>query len=107
MSRFFLGAMVLSEPVLEVVRRELRRVSPGVKIQVEEIRKALTEEVLKREVVEGDKAEEARRKINRVQGRSLRKAKGGEADSEEEAPAVPVQSSAQQGSVSGLPQSPA
>lgn len=72
MSRFFLGAMILSDTVLEVVRRELRRVSPGVRIEVEEIRKILTDEVLKRDVMEGDKAEDARRKINRSQGKLLR-----------------------------------
>lgn len=72
MSRFFLGAMILSDPVLDVVRRELRRVSPGVKIEVEEIRAILTDEVLKRDVMEGERAEDARRKISRSQGRSLR-----------------------------------
>ena len=33
LSRFFLGAIVLSDPVLEVVRRELRRVSPEVEVE--------------------------------------------------------------------------
>lgn len=63
LSRFFLGAVLLSDPILEVLRRELRRMSPGVKIEVNEIREALVDEVLKREVMEGDKAEEARRKV--------------------------------------------
>ena len=66
MSRFFLGAMILSDPVLAVVRRELRRMSPDVKIDVEEIRTALTEEVLKREVLEGERAEDARKKIAKM-----------------------------------------
>ena len=60
MSRFFLGAMILSDPVLAVVRRELRRMSPDVKIEVEQLRTALTEEVLKRDVLEGDRADQAR-----------------------------------------------
>ncbi len=72
LSRFFLGAMVLSDTVLEVVRRELRRVSPDVKIDVEQIRNVLVNEVLKREVMEGEKAEEAKKKIARSAGKSLR-----------------------------------
>ena len=72
LSRFFLGAMVLSDPVLEVVRRELRRVSPDVRIDVQQIRTVLVNEVLKREVMEGDKADEARKKINRAANKSLR-----------------------------------
>jgi hypothetical protein len=66
MSRFFLGAMLLSDPVLAVVRRELRRMSPDVKIEVEEIRLALTEEVLKRDVLEGERADDARKKIGKM-----------------------------------------
>jgi len=72
LSRFFLGAMVLSDPVLEVVRRELRRLSPDVRIQIEQIRDVLASEVIKREVMEGDKAEEARKKIARAANKALR-----------------------------------
>ncbi len=82
LSRFFLGAMVLSDSVLEVVRRELRRVSPDVRIDIEQIRSVLVNEVLKREVMEGDKADEARRKISRSANKSLRAtaSKGAKAD---------------------------
>jgi len=72
LSRFFLGAMVLSNPVLEVIRRELRRLSPDVKITAEQIKSALIQEVLKREVVEGEKADEARKKVNKAAGKLLR-----------------------------------
>jgi len=64
--------MVLSQPVLDAIRRELRRVSPDVKIDSTEIGNVLSSEVFKREVLEGDKAEEARRKIARSQNRQLR-----------------------------------
>jgi hypothetical protein len=67
-----MGALVLSNPVLEVLRRELRRVSPDVRIDVEQIKSVLTNEVLKRAVVESEKAEEARRKIARTAGKLLR-----------------------------------
>jgi hypothetical protein len=72
LSRFFLGAMVLTDTVLEIIRRELRRISPEVRIETEEIRTVLTNEVIKREVLEGEKAEEARRKIAKAAGKSLR-----------------------------------
>lgn len=72
LSRFFLGAMILTDPVIDVIRRELRRVSPDVRIETEQIREVLSAEVLKREVMEGDKAEEARRKIARAASKSLR-----------------------------------
>jgi len=72
LSRFFLGAMVLSNPVLEVIRRELRRLSPDVRIDIEQIKSVLVQDVLKREVVEGEKADEARKKINKSANKLLR-----------------------------------
>lgn len=72
LSRFFVGAMLQNEPVLEVIRRELRRLSPDVRIDIEQIRSVLINEVIKREVIEGDKAEEARKKIARATSKALR-----------------------------------
>jgi hypothetical protein len=72
LSRFFLGAMILSDPVLEVIRRELRRVSPDVRIDLAEISNVLSAEVLKREVIDGEKADEARKRIARAARKSLR-----------------------------------
>jgi type I restriction and modification enzyme subunit R-like protein len=73
LSRFFLGALVLSDSVLEVIRRERRRVSPDVRIELEQIKNVLSSEVLKREVIDGDKAVEARKKIARTSSKLLRK----------------------------------
>jgi predicted type IV restriction endonuclease len=72
LSRFFLGATILSEPVLDVIRRELRRVTPEVRIENEQIQNVLVAEVIKREVLEGEKAEEARKKIARAANKSLK-----------------------------------
>jgi hypothetical protein len=72
LSRFFVGAMLLTDPVLDVIRRELRRVSPDVKIDTEQIKAVLSAEVIKREVLEGDKANEARKKISRAASKALR-----------------------------------
>lgn len=72
LSRFFVGAMLQTEPVVDVIRRELRRVSPDVRIDADEIRAVLVTEVIKRDVLEGEKAEEARKKISRAASKALR-----------------------------------
>lgn len=74
LSRFFIGAMLQTDPVLEVIRRELRRISPDVRIDIEQIKSVLLSEVIKREVIEGDKADEARKKIARAASKALRAA---------------------------------
>jgi hypothetical protein len=72
LSRFFLGSMLLTQPVLDVIRRELRRVSPDVKIETDQIASVLAAEVIKRDVMEGEKAEEARKKIAKAASTALR-----------------------------------
>lgn len=72
LSRYFLGALILSEPVLQLLRRELRRLSPDVRVEIEEIRSVLTSEVLKREVTEGDQSDVARKKIAKTASKLLR-----------------------------------
>ncbi|MGK7346578.1 MAG: type I restriction enzyme HsdR N-terminal domain-containing protein [Candidatus Nitrospinota bacterium M3_3B_026] len=72
MSRYSLGAIILSDPVLTVIRRELKRVSPEVKLQIPEIKNVIMQEVLKREVIEGEKADEAHKKIKRAIKKKLK-----------------------------------
>jgi hypothetical protein len=93
LSRFFLGVMVLSDPVVEVIRRELRRVSPEVRIDLEEIRNVLTSEVIKREVMEGEKADEARKKIARAAAKVLRARTQKEMEPTESTDAAPIATS--------------
>jgi predicted type IV restriction endonuclease len=92
LSRYSLAALVLSQPVLDTIRREVRRLSPDVRIDTEQVKDALMLDVLKREVIEGDKAQDASRKIARAAGRALRARQaatvsGGDADSPSEASA--------------------
>lgn len=74
-NKFYLAAVVLSDAVLDTVRRELRRVSDA-KIELDELRDALRQEVIKREVIEGDKADGARKKVAKAAGKMLRIRKG-------------------------------
>lgn len=88
LSRFSIAAVLLSEPVVEVIRRELRRVSPDVRIEVAEIGKVLTEEVLKREVLEGEKADAAKKLVQKAAKRALRSGKATEVGEREVVPAL-------------------
>jgi hypothetical protein len=66
LGRFILGAVILGEPVLKSIRKELKRICPDVKIDIEEISKALETDVLKREIFVGEKAESARKKVAKL-----------------------------------------
>ena len=87
LSRFSIGAVLLTDPVLTIVKRELKHVSPDVKIDIDQIRDVLKQEVLKREVVEDDKAKEAQKKIAKAANKAM-KNKAEKNPVEENAPAA-------------------
>ncbi|MDY0009843.1 MAG: type I restriction enzyme HsdR N-terminal domain-containing protein [Bdellovibrionales bacterium] len=74
-NKFTIGAVLLSEPVVSVVRRELRRLSAAVKVDDDEIKRYLKNDVIKREVLEGDKAVVARKQVAKAEKKALRKAR--------------------------------
>ncbi len=71
-SKFVLSAVMQTDAVLDVIRRELRRLSPDVRVENEDVRVALVSDVLKREVIEGQQADQARKKVQRAANRLLR-----------------------------------
>ena len=75
LSRFSVAAIILSDPVMDVVRREVRRMSPGVKIELTDIDRVIRSDVFKREVLEGEKAEAARKHVQKAAARALRAVK--------------------------------
>lgn len=78
LSKFFIGSVLLSEPVLTVVRRELRRLTPDVRVDNEQLASVLSGEVIKREVLEGEGAEDARRKWEACANHRLRETRAEE-----------------------------
>ena len=65
-NRYTVGAVILSEPVISVVRRELRRVKDGLKVSNEEIEDLVKNEVLKRDLIESEAAKEAHKNIRKA-----------------------------------------
>lgn len=100
-SRYTLAATLQSEPVVAIVRREIKRLFPGVRLDTDYLAKQIREEVLKREVVEGEAAEAAastlrkltrRAEKEREKGRSERADAASAPESALQAPMVPSNS---------------
>jgi hypothetical protein len=87
-SRFAVAAILLSESMVDQLRRELRRISPGLKVDAEYLGSLLANEVIKRELVDSDEAHAAEATIKRLH-RSLAREKKRSAEraaTEKEAP---------------------
>lgn len=72
LNRFVIGGFILSEPVVNVIRKELRKFAEGLKVDNEEIEKIIRQEVLKREILEGEDASKTQAKIRRFYKKQLK-----------------------------------
>lgn len=66
LNKFTVAQVILGEPVVSVVRRELRRLFPELKIELEAIVELLNNETLKREVLDGEKVKDAQQRIRKA-----------------------------------------
>lgn len=58
-SKFSIAGLLLSEPMLDKLRREIRRVSPGSNVKLDELEAVLRADVLKRDVIDSQEAKQA------------------------------------------------
>jgi predicted type IV restriction endonuclease len=74
-NRFILSALIRSDPVLKMICRELKKITPGLKVNSEDIEQILTHEVLKREVVQGEEVIQAEKMIKKIAKKTMKKKK--------------------------------
>jgi hypothetical protein len=65
-SKFSIAALLTSEPMLHALRKEMRKISSGIKIEDEHLIRILQNEVLKRETVDGEEAKQAQDFLKRI-----------------------------------------
>jgi len=90
-SRYVIAQVLLEDGVLSIVRRQLRSLFKGLKVSATDIEKVIRTAVLKRDVLEGDKAQLAEKILRRAERRKQR-AKGvaSDADKTDATPAIAV-----------------
>jgi len=84
LSKYSIAAILSTDSVLSVIRRNLKLISPDARINAEQIRSVIENEVVIKDLLQGDKADEARKKI----AKALKKA---EKETVGESSPVPVQ----------------
>ena len=71
-NRYSVAAILLSDPVISVVKRELKKIKPGLKVTDDEVKRTIETEVFKRDLFDGEAAKDARAKIARMLGKQAR-----------------------------------
>lgn len=73
MNRYNIGAILQTDTVVSVIKRELKRMSKDIKPTDADILFIMQNEVLKRELVDSDKAKNAHKAVNKAEKKALRK----------------------------------
>lgn len=66
-NRYIVGRIMQTDSVVDGLRRAIRKYYPDVRVENEELRQLMCNEILRREIVEGESADEARKKILKVE----------------------------------------
>lgn len=74
-NRFTVAALTQTDPVVAVIRRELKRLAPSMKVEKEEIQELLLSGVLKRDVTQGEDADQAAKRVRKSAAKQIRKRK--------------------------------
>jgi hypothetical protein len=82
-SKFAIAALLLSDSMLDSLRLQIRRLSQ-VRVEPDDLRSLLTDEIIKRELIDGDEAKSASGFLKKLQRRM--NAKRSESDDEEQEP---------------------
>jgi predicted type IV restriction endonuclease len=65
-NKYMLGNLLTQDNVLATIKKELKAVYPDIKVTNEEISAVLLKDVIKREILEGEESDEAKKKINKA-----------------------------------------
>jgi len=72
-NRFILSELLLSDDVLSLVRRLLKKMSDGISVNNSDIQKILKNEVIKRDTLEGEEASRAKSRLKKLYKKSNNK----------------------------------
>jgi hypothetical protein len=80
-NKYALASVLLSDPIVEELRRELRRLSPGLRIYTDALKLTLSDYVIKRELIDSEEAKAAQtamRKLARAYARERSRRSAGD-----------------------------
>ena len=72
-NRHIVGQLLLSDAIVGGIKRQLRKLTPETKVSEDEIISLMTNEILKRDIVEGEDCVEAKKKIQKLEKQATKK----------------------------------
>jgi hypothetical protein len=90
-NKFTVAALLISDDVLDDLRKEIRRLGSGIKVDVDYLGALLTNEIVKRDLIDSEEAKAAVQNVKRLQKRTATHKKSSEKVFEEKLIVSPVE----------------
>lgn len=71
-NKFFIAAVLQIDGIAEIVRKELKKVDPSLRVEVEEIRSIIQNDVIKRELIDTPEAKEAVARYDKITKKAIK-----------------------------------
>jgi hypothetical protein len=88
-NKFTVAAILLTDEVLDDLRKEIRRLGSGVRVDIDYLRNLLADGVIKRDLIDGDEAIAAAQNVKRLQ-RSVARKKSTNSQSSKQSEEAPI-----------------
>lgn len=75
MNRYFIGQLLLEDTLSDCIRKQLRKLCPDLKISNQEVTDIISSGIIKREIIESDDAEDAKKRMIKLVRSSQKKIK--------------------------------
>ena len=72
-NKFTVAALLISDDILDDLRKEIRRLGSGIKVDIDYLRTLLTNEIVKRDLIDSEEAEAALQNVKHLQKAAHRK----------------------------------
>ena len=89
-NKFTVAALLISDEVLDDLRRQIRRLGSKIKVDIDYLRALLTNEIVKRDLIDSEEAKAAFQNVKRLQRTAARK-KSSEKELEQKPIVAPVE----------------
>jgi hypothetical protein len=90
-NKFTVAALLQTDTILDALRREIRRLGSGVRVDTDYLRALLQTDVLKRDLVDGEEAKAASQNVKRLQRAASKKRSSGEKEKAPSPALAPVE----------------
>ena len=75
LNKFVIGQLLMTDTILDTVRKQVRKISNDIKVDNEYLKNIINNEIIKREILDGEQAIDAKKRVQKMERAQLKNSK--------------------------------